>query len=136
GLHHHRRSPARLWRRLFPAHPRQQEPPCGARSGGAVRSRHDGGGAAQRGHARRHGGRADRRAFADHERRRRAAEFIPARFRPGVTLHPYSISSGSKEILKKSRQRLSVIVARYLFDPAPHFASITTPFLFLMVLES
>src|SRR5215831_16625066 len=87
-------------------------------------------------HARRQGGRADRGAFADHERRRRAAAFIPARLRPGVTLHPYSISSGSKEILKKSRQRLSVIVARYLFDPAPHFASITTPFLFLMVLES
>src|SRR5262249_1841289 len=85
GLHHHRRSSARLWRGLFPAHPRQQEPPRGAHSGGAVRSRYDGGGSAQRGHARRQGGGADGRALADHERRRRATAFIPARLRPGLT---------------------------------------------------
>ncbi len=72
GLHRHRRHPARLWRRLFPADPRHQKPPGRPGAGGAVRGRHDGGGAAERDDARRQGRRADRRMPADHERRHRA----------------------------------------------------------------
>ncbi len=72
GFHRHRRHPARLRRRLFPADPRHQEPARCASAGGAVRGRHDGGGAAERDDPRRQGRRADRRMPADHEGRHRA----------------------------------------------------------------
>ena len=65
-LHHHRRSAARLWRRLSAADPRLRKPPRRPGAGRAVPRRHDRGDPAERGDARSQGGRADRRDGADY----------------------------------------------------------------------